>query len=75
MIAGAVTYDCNGTFTSISATDMTHRCLLTIGSFGIDQVLCAMAPTYTQNPFFTALNGLKVTGLLAGTMCFITKSH
>jgi hypothetical protein len=74
MIAGAVTYDCNSTFsTSISATRYDFSLQgATMGSF--DPGFMCNGAKHTQNPFFTALNGLmEMIGLLAGTMCFYYK--
>jgi hypothetical protein len=63
-------------FTSISATDMTICYTVTIGSFGIDQGFMQWRQLSIHKILFYSIKWFEeMNGLLAGTMCFITKSH
>jgi hypothetical protein len=54
MIAGAVTYDCDNSFLhQFQQLDLASLQGATIGSFGMEKDLCAMAPTWpTPKHFF-----------------------
>jgi glycosyltransferase involved in cell wall biosynthesis len=74
MIAGAVTYDCNGTFLhQFQQLDMTSLQGATIGSFGIDQgFMCNGANLAYTKSFFTALNGFEGNdGIASGDDVFL----